>query len=81
MVPPESLFGVIPTWVGVFAISLFGFGLAGLILYLRVIRLTLLGRPADRFDQPVRRVLGAIPLMFGQSKVLHKGGPVKSGAV
>ena len=71
MVPPESLFGVIPTWVGVYAISAYGFGLAGLILYLRVIRLTLLGQPADRFDQPVRRVLGAIPLMFGQSKVLQ----------
>ena len=55
MVPPDSLFGVIPTWVGVYVASIAAFGVAGYFLYQRVFRLVLLGKPADRFDQPVRR--------------------------
>ncbi len=72
MVPPENLFGVIPTWVGVYVISALAFGVAGFVLYQRVFRLILLGRPANRFDQPVRRIVGAIPLIFGQRKVLQR---------
>ena len=57
MVPPDSLFGVIPTWVGVYLASIAAFGVAGYFLYQRVFKLVLLGKPADRFDQPVRRLL------------------------
>ena len=72
MVPPDSLFGVIPTWVGVYVASIAAFGVAGYFLYQRVFRLVLLGKPADRFDQPVRRLFGALPFIFGQRKVLQR---------
>ena len=71
MVPPDTLFSVVPTWVGVYAASALGFTLAGLAVYRRFLRLVLLGRPAGRFDQPIRRVVGAVPLVFGQRKVLQ----------
>ena len=58
MVPPESLFGVIPTWIGVYVISVLAFAAAGLILYRRVFRLVLLGKDAKRYDQPLRRLFG-----------------------
>ena len=72
MAPPDSVFGVIPTWAALYALALAAFGTAGYVLYLRVFRLILLGRPANRFDQPMRRVLGAVPLIFGQRKVLQR---------
>ena len=72
MVPPDSLFGVIPTWVGVYVISALAFVAAGLILYRRVFRLVLLGRDAKRYDQPFRRLFGSLPYIFGQSKVLQR---------
>ncbi len=72
MVPPDDILGVMPTWVGVYAASAVLFGLATLVLYHRVFKLVMLGKPADRFDQPMRRIVGAIPLIFGQSKVLQR---------
>ena len=72
MVPPDSVFGLFPTWAALYPLALIAFGTAGYLLYHRVFRLILLGRPADRFDQPVRRILGAIPLIFGQRKVLQR---------
>ncbi|MDE2687554.1 MAG: (Fe-S)-binding protein [Chloroflexota bacterium] len=72
MVPPDSIFGVIPTWVGVYVASIVAFAVAGYFLYQRVFRLVLLGKPADRFDQPVRRFFGALPFIFGQRKVLQR---------
>ncbi len=72
MVPPDELFGAIPTWVGVYVITAFAFGLAGFILYRRVFRLILLGKRPDRFDQPLRRAIGALPFIFGQRKVLQR---------
>ena len=71
MVPPDELFGAIPTWVGVYLIAAFAFTLSGLILYRRVFRLVLLGAPVNRFDRPLRRLMGSIPLLFGQRKVLQ----------
>ena len=71
MVPPDDLFGAIPIWLGVYVVSAFAFALAGAINYRRFLRLVLLGRPADRLDHPVQRIVGAIPLIFGQRKVLQ----------
>ena len=42
-----------------------------LFLYLRVFRLVRLGKPVQRFDRPWERVVGAIPLTLGQTKVLQ----------
>ncbi|MYC07398.1 MAG: (Fe-S)-binding protein [Chloroflexi bacterium] len=72
MVPPDSIFGIIPTWVGVYVASIVAFAVAGYFLYQRVFRLVLLGKPAERFDQPVRRFFGALPFIFGQRKVLQR---------
>ena len=41
------------------------------IFYLRVFRLIRLGKPLHRFDQPWKRVRGAIYLTLGQTKVLQ----------
>ena len=70
MVPPETIFGV-PAWIAVYGLSFAGFAVAAWAAYRRVFRLVLLGRPSGRFDRPVRRLLGAVPLVFGQRKVLQ----------
>ena len=71
MVPPEDLFGAIPIWIGVYVISALAFGLAGYIVYRRLFRLILLGKSADRLDQPIQRLFGALPFILGQRKVLQ----------
>ena len=71
MVPPGDLFGPVPVWAAVYAVSAVVFGLSGLVFYLRVFRLVLLGKNAGRLDRPVRRLAGALPLIFGQRRVLH----------
>lgn len=71
MVPPQDLFGLIPTWVGVYVLTFFAFAIAGLVLYRRAIKLISLGKPSKRFDRPVVRFLGALAPVFGQIKVLQ----------
>ena len=71
MVPPDSVFGVIPTWIAVYVLAIGIFAAAGFVLYQRVFRLILLGKDPGRFDQPVRRLFGALPYIFGQRKVLQ----------
>ena len=72
MVPPDNVLGLLPTWVALYALALATFATAGFLLYHRVFRLILLGKPSNRFDQPLKRILGAIPLIFGQRKVLQR---------
>ena len=71
MAPPENLFGALPVWVGVYVLSALAFLVAGAVLYQRAVRLILLGKPSLRFDQPLRRLVGAISPVFGQRKVLQ----------
>ena len=71
MVAPHELFGSVPTWAAVYAISVVSFGVAALVFYLRVVRFVRLGRPANRTDRPLQRLVGAIPLILGQKKVLQ----------
>ena len=74
MVPPDSLFGVIPVWVGVYVLTALTFGLAGYVAYRRVFRLVLQGLPAARFDRPLTRLAGATGIVLGQRKVLQRVG-------
>ncbi len=71
MVPPGDVFGVIPVWLAVYALSICAFAASGYILYRRVFSLVLLGKNPDRFDRPIFRFFGALPYIFGQRKVLQ----------
>ena len=72
MVPPDSVFGVIPTWLAVYLLAaLPRLDSAAFILYRSVFRLILLGKNPQRFDRPVHRVIGALPYILGQRKVLQ----------
>ena len=75
MVPPQNLFGVIPTWIGVYLLAAVCFSIAGYAIYTRVIRLVLLGKPIKRFDQPLKRLTGAIVIVLFQKKVLQRLSP------
>ena len=72
MVPPQEFFGVIPNWIAVFLVAALGFEIAGLVFYQRVIRLILLGRSKNRFDHPLRRLWGLVPIALGQQRVLQR---------
>ena len=72
MVPPESIFGVLDIWVGVFAAVLVTLAISGHLFYHRVIKLILLGRSENRFDQPWRRLANFLLISMGQRKVLQR---------
>lgn len=70
MTPPEQLFGAIPVWVGVYVLTALALGATGLVMYRRVFRLILLGRPA-RTDRPLRRLLGVLGPVLVQARILQ----------
>ncbi len=71
MVPPGEIFGFIPVWIGVYVAAGAAFGLAGFVLYWRVFRLVFLGKPANRFDRPFKRLSGVLDVVLGQRRVLQ----------
>ena len=83
MVPPDSLFGVLPVWVGVYVLTLVTFGVGTYVVYHRVFRLVLQGLPVARFDRPMVRLAGAIGIVLGQRKVLQRVGRLdpRSGGI
>ena len=72
MVPPESIFGLVPIWVGVYAALAATMGASGLLFYRRVVRLVLLGRKEARFDRLGRRFVNFLTVFLGQRKVLQR---------
>ena len=74
MVPPDYVFGAIPTWIGVYLAVLAASCLGGYALYRRVFRLILQGKPVARFDRPLERLTGAMIIVLGQRKVLQRVG-------
>ena len=74
MVPPSDIFGVIPTWIGVYLAVLAASCLGGYALYRRVFWLVMQGKPVARFDRPLERLTGAITIVLGQRKVLQRVG-------
>ena len=74
MVPPDSLFGVLPVWVGVYVLTALTFSVAGYAVYHRVFRLVFQGLPVARFDRPFTRLTGAVGIVLGQRKVLQRVG-------
>ena len=73
MVPPESILGVVPIWVGVYVALAAAMGASGLLFYRRVIRLVLLGRKAARFDRPLRRFVNFPDGVSGTAEGAAKG--------
>ena len=72
MVPPENIFGEFDVWIGVYAALIVTLGLSGYVFYHRVIKLVLLGRSENRFDQPWRRLQSFFLVFLGQRKVLQR---------
>ena len=80
MVPPDTLFGAIPTWIGVYLATALAFGAAGFILHRRVFSLVTLGKRPNRFDQLPRRLFGSLQFTLGQRKVLQSVSLLKDRA-
>jgi Fe-S oxidoreductase/nitrate reductase gamma subunit len=76
MVPPGDIFGIIPTWVGVYTALVIAFSIAGYTLYRRVFRLIFQGKSVARFDRPLERLTGATAIVLGQRKVLQRVGDI-----
>ena len=72
MVPPDSIFGVVPIWVGVYVALAATLGVSGALFYTRVVRLVLLGRWEARFDRPLRRFFNFLTVFVGQRKVVQR---------
>ena len=72
MVPPESIFGLVPVWVGVYVALAASLAASGLLFYRRVVRMVLLGRGEARFDRPWRRLVNFLLVFVGQRKVLQR---------
>ncbi len=76
MVPPQDFFGILPAWAGVYAALLITVILSSLLLHKRVFWLISQGKSAARFDQPWKRLSGAMSIVFGQRKVLQRVGSI-----
>ncbi len=80
MVPPESIFGELDVWVGVYAALIVSLGASGYLFYQRVISQLLRGRREFQFDQPLRRLLNFTLVVMGQRKVMQRFSlPDKAG--
>ncbi len=80
MVPPADIFGLVPTWAGVYLATVLAFSIAGYALYHRVFRLIFQGKKVARFDRPVERMKGALTIVLGQRKVLQRVGHSDPGS-
>ena len=71
MVPPGDI-GALPIWVGVFVLLGLALAVFNYAFYTRVVRLVLQGKGTARFDQPLKRLNGALMISLGQQKVLQR---------
>ena len=71
MVPPDTIFGELSTWVGVYLALIVSLGLSGYIFYIRVIRLLMLGKGENRFDHLWERLKSLTIVVLGQRRVLQ----------
>ena len=71
MVPPGDIFDTIPIAIGVALATIIALGLHGYFLHRRVFAFVVMGRPASRFDQPMRRLWNAFIIVMAQWRVLR----------
>ena len=76
MVPPVDIFGIMPSWVGVYLAVLLTSIAGSIVLYRRVFKLIRQGKHTPRFDRPLVRLSGAISIVLGQRKVLQRVGSI-----
>ena len=70
MSPPIQIFDI-PTWIGVYLLTLLAFSISGSIIYYRFIRIVLKGKPIIIYPNLKNRLFGSLNLIFGQKKVLQ----------
>ena len=80
MAPPVEFLGLIPSWILVYLATLGCFGAAASFLYIRMFKPILQGKPSGRTDQLPKRILGALPYILGQKKVLQSTDVVRDRA-
>ena len=71
MVPPGDI-GALPIWVGVYLALVLVGAVSGYVFYQRVLRLVRQGKGVARFDRPLVRLMGALVIVLGQSRVLQR---------
>ena len=70
MSPPADILGAVPTWAGVLALTALAVAAASAIVWRRIVRPVMLGRPGGT-DRPLERLAGAVRPVLGQAKVLQ----------
>ena len=71
MTPPENIFGILPTWAGVYILTVLSLIISLTIFYLRVVKQLISTRPVYRLDKLLFRLWGLFTVGFGQQKVLQ----------
>ena len=72
MTPPENIFGILPTWAGVYILTILSLIISLTVFYLRVVKQLLSTQSVYRLDNPLFRLWGLFTIGFGQQKVLQR---------
>ena len=72
MTTPENIFGILPTWAGVYILTILSLIISSAIFYIKVIRQLLTTQPVNRKDKLLFRLWGLFTIGFGQQKVLQR---------
>ena len=72
MTPPENIFGILPTWAGVYILTILSLIISLTVFYLRVVKQLLSTQSVYRLDKPLFRLWGLFTIGFGQQKVLQR---------
>ena len=80
MTTPENIFGILPTWAGVYILTILSLIISSAIFYIKVIRQLLTTQPVNRKDKLLFRLWGLFTIGFGQQKVLQRTSAKKDRA-
>ena len=72
MTIPENIFGILPTWSGIYILTISSLIISSAIFYIKVIRQLLTTQPVNRKDKLLFRLWGLFTIGFGQQKVLQR---------
>ena len=72
MTIPENIFGILPTWSGIYALTILCFLISAIIFYSKVVRHVIKTQPVSRKDNILFRLWGLFTVGFGQQKVLQR---------